>query len=148
MMLKRVDRFSVFNDVSLGHVRDVPDLQSLKALVGRYYSYIYSGETLLFTPPDSNVYALVIGIGWLPPPGGKLNCPVYKLRTRSSPQIKKEDLLTKSFTLPQTGASQYLGSRDGILVDKRRHVVMGHLIGDGDNKPTWLVEFELEWLFT
>jgi hypothetical protein len=72
---------------------------------------------------------------------------LHKLCTRSSPQIKKEDLLTRS-TLPRPGTSRHFGSRDGLLVNNRRHVVMGHLVDDGDNKPTWLLEFELEWLFT
>jgi hypothetical protein len=141
-----IPRFYVFRGIGLGYISEVTDWQSFLALVESQFTYYNRGKVAFFMSPDSHVYAMDLDYNAcvtrtvrvkLSTETAKLAIgSIYKLHTRSSPFITKASL---------DGRSKFR-YKNGVFVDNKLHVIMGALIVN--DKPDWLLGFELEWLFS
>jgi hypothetical protein len=61
---------------------------------------------------------------------------LYKVRTRANPHV--------TYMVDTYGMA--LGSSHGVAMDRKRHVIMGHLLDPSDS-PDWWVEHELNEAF-
>lgn len=105
-----------------------------------YWGTMFGKYLPLFSPDDNKLYVLYFGPTWTRN-GAGLETNVLRLRTRKNPQLCLGDI---RHLRDGSGFSFFYNS--DYAVDSRRNVIVGEVIKEG--KPNWLVEYELDELFS
>jgi hypothetical protein len=120
-----------FSPYSLLYNGVVPilDTDSLLAYLEKYNKKATLFRSLFTAGEDEYIYSVYFGLHRR-----------YVLRVHTS---SKTHLTMKDFS-----PSGFVYFKNKQVVDKKRHVVYGTIIGDNDPKPDWLLGFELTETFS
>jgi hypothetical protein len=138
--VQRFIRWTLVDEKSVNFCTNVAEFKSL-ARDNQFFAN--RDRFLIFVAPDWKMYAFLSGRhlwhGMRPQRGFR----ILRLHDRKNHHLSFSEM---GFTGIKNNQFRY---RDLVLVNKQRHVVMGtSLLSDDGDRPDWLVEYELEEMFT
>jgi hypothetical protein len=147
-----VDRFyrhrvlngGVFTPIHTGH--DLIEIELYTKHTMPYWGTQYGKSFPFFSPNDNKLYVLFLGFIWTNKWTVKMKTYVLRLRTRKNPQLLLGNIRHLKGDSGVTGNVFTFFYNANHAVDNRRNIIVGEEVEDG--KPDWLLEYELEKLFS